>query len=643
MAHTHCTFYVYSATSEWSFFSGNAQHVPQYKETFQRDAQTGYASVIFTARALGEEKVYAFIETDVSSFPDEYVTLYVQQLYYEQQIQAQQQQSLAVVQLVGELNSSLQLKSLLQKIMDYTLAAIPAIDRGFLMLVDQQEQKLYTVAKNGMNDAIYNYEPAVGEGIAGYTFLHGKSRIYNYKEAIKVMWNVTQKNRDAMTEAFKPNYFEHLLSMAAPISFGARKFGIIIVHQYTNKRPFQQSDLQMLESFAAQAAIALRNTEAYEQLQVVNAQYERSQYIHQIFLRLALQNAETFAILQTASKLLAMPLDYMNVLDPATYTEAAMQVLRHVTTPGLYTLDTCYYVYPVRNDNETLGYLLLQDAPLPEQLAIIENVSLALLFKALYIQAKYQMTYQDRYELFQYILTEKAPLIDKRFDALQLQTHQRTFCVTFELSAFTNRHVIHFIEQIRHHYASYPFIFTHKHYIIWVLQAEEPMRKQLVQQLPALLQSWLQFYEERVVIGIGTVKESLRQLEDSYEESLQALRQQRFHKGVSLTCYEDIGVNRLFEQHSTAQLQQFTEQVLAPLLPKKQIVLLETLCAYCAHNRVVSATAAALHIHQNTLYHRLQKIEELLQRDFTQADHVLEVSLAVHLYESYTGRGDTQA
>lgn len=130
------------------------------------------------------------------------------------------------------------------------------------------------------------------------------------------------------------------------------------------------------------------------------------------------------------------------------------------------------------------------------------------------------------------------------------------------------------------------------------------------QSVRALLQSWPQFYDEHVVIGIGTVKDTLMQLDDSYRESLQALRQQ------------------------------FTEQVLAPLLPKKHAVLLETLFAYCAHTRVVSTTAAALHIHQNTLYRRLQKIETLLKRDFTQADHVLEVSLAVHLYGSYAHRAE---
>lgn len=94
------------------------------------------------------------------------------------------------------------------------------------------------------------------------------------------------------------------------------------------------------------------------------------------------------------------------------------------------------------------------------------------------------------------------------------------------------------------------------------------------QSVRALLQSWPQFYDEHVVSGIGTVKDTLMQLDDSYRESLQALRQQRFHKGVSLTCYEVIGVNRLFEQHSTAQLQQFTE--------KARGITRNALCVLCA-------------------------------------------------------------
>lgn len=175
--HEACTFYVYSATSEWSYFSGNRAHIPQYEADFQLDAKTGHASVIFTVHAVDEEKVYAYIEADVRALPSMYVTLYVQQLYYEQKLQAQQQQHLAVVQLVGALNSSRSLTTLLQKIMDYTLRAIPSIDRGFLMLIDQQQQKLYTVASKGVTDAIYEYisentptsthDPSVAPGVGG--------------------------------------------------------------------------------------------------------------------------------------------------------------------------------------------------------------------------------------------------------------------------------------------------------------------------------------------------------------------------------------------------------------------------------------------------------------------------------------------
>ncbi|WP_198516172.1 PucR family transcriptional regulator, partial [Lysinibacillus xylanilyticus] len=73
--------------------------------------------------------------------------------------------------------------------------------------------------------------------------------------------------------------------------------------------------------------------------------------------------------------------------------------------------------------------------------------------------------------------------------------------------------------------------------------------------------------------------------------------------------------------------------ILAPLYKQKDESLLETLRCYIHQNRSISKTASALHIHQNTLYHRLEKIEQLLNRNLHNPAHYLEVHLALHLSE----------
>jgi DNA-binding PucR family transcriptional regulator len=60
-----------------------------------------------------------------------------------------------------------------------------------------------------------------------------------------------------------------------------------------------------------------------------------------------------------------------------------------------------------------------------------------------------------------------------------------------------------------------------------------------------------------------------------------------------------------------------------------------TLKTYIAANRSTSITADRLHIHPNTLYHRIRKIEDLLRVDLSEPNDWLTLLLACHLRETY--------
>ena len=79
-----------------------------------------------------------------------------------------------------------------------------------------------------------------------------------------------------------------------------------------------------------------------------------------------------------------------------------------------------------------------------------------------------------------------------------------------------------------------------------------------------------------------------------------------------------------------------TEVFFASLLWKKQKTELEeTLLTYFESNRSATKTAEKLHIHINTLYQRLRKIEHLLQLDLNDNEDSLKIQLACHLQSTY--------
>jgi len=110
------------------------------------------------------------------------------------------------------------------------------------------------------------------------------------------------------------------------------------------------------------------------------------------------------------------------------------------------------------------------------------------------------------------------------------------------------------------------------------------------------------------------------------------------NRGISgVLQYEKIGINRLFLNQDPKDIEQFIEEVLSPLKSSKAKAgdLELTLKTYIDFNRSISMTAERLHIHPNTLYHRLRKIGDALQVDLDDPEDWLTVLLACHLSETY--------
>ncbi|MCM3586755.1 helix-turn-helix domain-containing protein [Mesobacillus maritimus] len=101
--------------------------------------------------------------------------------------------------------------------------------------------------------------------------------------------------------------------------------------------------------------------------------------------------------------------------------------------------------------------------------------------------------------------------------------------------------------------------------------------------------------------------------------------------------YAEIGINRLFINHSQEELEQFIEEIFSPLnAPKFKHSELElTLTTYINNNRSATTTAETLHIHINTLYQRLKRIEDILDISLQDSEALLKIQLACHLRSTY--------
>lgn len=107
----------------------------------------------------------------------------------------------------------------------------------------------------------------------------------------------------------------------------------------------------------------------------------------------------------------------------------------------------------------------------------------------------------------------------------------------------------------------------------------------------------------------------------------------------------DLGLAGLLLQlDDPVQLAAFSDRVLAPLTGydrKHRTHLVETLEAYLRCKLSRPETAAALHVHVNTVKQRIHRIEELTGSDFTDLDTVVQFGTALTLRDVAHAGGES--
>ncbi|SDK96416.1 PucR family transcriptional regulator [Lacicoccus qingdaonensis] len=161
-------------------------------------------------------------------------------------------------------------------------------------------------------------------------------------------------------------------------------------------------------------------------------------------------------------------------------------------------------------------------------------------------------------------------------------------------------------------------------------------QERMSEKLDDLMKKWQQNNGETFAAGVGSTYRGIGNIANSYDEAQKALEYLINRNDSAIIHYEEIGVNRLFVHQQPQEIEFFLEETLAPLKSDKDNNdLEETLVSYIQLNKSAVDTAKKLHIHINTLYNRLRKIEELLEVSFQDPEDNLKIQLACHLRSSY--------
>ncbi len=130
------------------------------------------------------------------------------------------------------------------------------------------------------------------------------------------------------------------------------------------------------------------------------------------------------------------------------------------------------------------------------------------------------------------------------------------------------------------------------------------------------------------VNAVNLIEKSLTQARITHDE--------RIEKSFtdSVLTYENKGILHLFTTIDQQQIDFFIHNVLGPfadLADDSLADLRETMYVYLSSQCEIAQTASKLYVHRNTVKYRIQKCEEILERDITDPEYSLNLRMALEL------------
>lgn len=144
---------------------------------------------------------------------------------------------------------------------------------------------------------------------------------------------------------------------------------------------------------------------------------------------------------------------------------------------------------------------------------------------------------------------------------------------------------------------------------------------------------------EGVIIhaGFGKVRQRMTESQVSFAEAHQVIEVSRSVAGMkNVLFYDKLGVYQLLKAAPYTFLKSFVEEQLGVLIrydEKHELHLLETLKVYMDCFGSKNESAKALFIHRQTLYNRLNKLEELLGDDWLDPHRRTSLEMALLAYD----------
>ncbi|MFS0647168.1 helix-turn-helix domain-containing protein [Siminovitchia sp. 179-K 8D1 HS] len=514
------------------------------------------------------------------------------------------------------LTQSLKLEEILHHVIVAARALIDVSDVLIIYLYDKEANKLKFAKGEGVDKEILKkvaFSP--GESITGKIFIEQKSKLFTSEQEIdEYMENMTDENYRHYYEGVKRRKIRSMFCV--PIINKDRCLGVVAVNNYNRNGVFTEEDMQVIGVVADQSAIAIDNANVYKNLKEKNTLLKRSIAIHNQFYQLIIEGRGIKNVISLLERMISSSVAFYPNINEEDRANA----------------------FPIRRGDDILGVLML-DKPFPsfsemDQIAI-EQASLSIALELIKDNAIYEKEIHFRQEVFNQLLEGLSGRnLQHALRYVKWDEDWMVQCMILEGKdqplweadrLLDKERFVKSIEQITHAVGLPSLIFTRAFQLIIIIpKCKQSSIKELVNSIQRLGKS-----ENSIYYGIGR-ETTIHDLSISYQEAVRSIGYAKSHN-VSIVEYANLGIERLLYEVDKEILDLFMKDKLQRLHTLDE-TFIDTLQIFIEMNKNHKKTAEILHVHTNTLYYRLKKIEEVLQIAFNNEKDWIDLVIAFRLY-----------
>jgi sugar diacid utilization regulator/GAF domain-containing protein len=596
----------------------------------------------------------------------------------------------SLIQVSNVLNSSLDINTIIDSIMNQTISVIAAADGGVLFLFDPEQQRLIPHSSQGFKDKVLSkVRLKPGESMTGLAFSARQCLIFPNQEEVKKAVATMSDENLPLLETSIPNY--PYSTICAPILSKGDCIGVITLDSFSPSLPFKNEDITLLGAISHQSAVALEKANLYREKEKTVRELEklnhtitqqnkllsRSFEIHSSLADLVLNGHGLHAILEYIHQKVGLHTflfddlgELIGTTDQASLSLEQMEVIRQKALPLIDSLEMAHtlsdveiagqsqqlVVLPIGSRPKLLGILtLLVSKEIGEvDIAALEHACTVISLELVKERAVFETQQRLRGELIDQLFSERIDdTIIQKAKHLNFDPKRNYMAVVAHLDdiryekEYQREGMMWHIHQMvnglfRKNNLQGMAVRKHDQMIILLSfpgKISASFATQQVKEFVTQFQQEIQMknWQMTVSIGIGRIQSGLISAHKSLHEAIKCIQfMNSYSQKNKIISYSDLGVQRLLLQNTEEELIDFITEELGPLIEyekSRKGELLATLFVYVESNLNVKDASDSLHIHTNTLIYRLKRIEEILCTDLSDSRQFLNIHLAIRMYQ----------